>query len=83
MSLKPESLIPNNPFQVLLTGLSTTEYTPVTLDLLKYISEIINEPSVVVQTYGEVFQTLEFLGQAGAIELVKDSDTEIFKIRKL
>lgn len=47
------------------------------------MSEIINESSVVVQTYGEAFQTLEFLAQAKAIELVKDSDTEIFKIRKL
>jgi hypothetical protein len=37
-----------------------------------------------VQTYGEAFQTLEFLAQARAVELVPlNGDATQFKIRKL
>jgi hypothetical protein len=39
---------------------------------------------VVVQTYGEAFQTLEFLAQARAVELVPlEPDSQQYKIRKL
>ena len=58
-----------NPFRVLLTGLSTTEQVPVTLQFLEWVTTIINEPSEVVQTYGEAFQVLEFLATAGVVEL--------------
>lgn len=72
-----------NPFQTLLTGLSATDYTPVTLEYLRYVSDTINVPNIIVQTYGEAFQTLVFLDTAKVIELVKDTEAEIFKIRKL
>lgn len=72
-----------NPFQTLLTGLSATEYTPVTLEYLKHVSDVVNEQGIVIQTYGEAFQTLVFLDTARAIELVQDTETEVFKIRKL
>jgi len=37
-----------------------------------------------IQTYGEAFQTLEFLAQARAVELVPlNGDPNQFKIRKL
>jgi len=37
-----------------------------------------------VQTYGEAFQTLEFLAKARAVELVPlNSDATQYKIRKL
>lgn len=64
--------------------LSITEYQPVTLDYLKRVSDIINEPSPVVQTYGEAFQVLEFLATAKAVELVPvDGEQKQYKIRKL
>lgn len=76
--------MPPNPFHKLLAGLSKTEYQLVTLDYLKLISEIINEPSTVVQTFGEAFQILEFLAQAKAIELVEvEGSIGVYKIRKL
>lgn len=58
-----------NPFRVLLTGLSQTESVPVTLQFLEGVTKTINEPSEVVQTYGEAFQVLEFLATAGVVEL--------------
>ena len=58
-----------NPFKILLAGLSSDEATPVTLQFLEWVTETINAPSVVVQTYGEAFQVLEFLAQAGVVEL--------------
>jgi hypothetical protein len=67
-----------------LKELSITEYQPVTLDYLKRVSDIINEPSPVVQTYGEAFQVLEFLATAKAVELVPvDGEQKQYKIRKL
>lgn len=55
-----------------------------TLDYLKIVSEIVNEPSTIIQTFGEAFQVLEFLAQAHAIELVTvDDKSGVYKIRKL
>jgi hypothetical protein len=52
--------------------------------MLDGVTHIVNEPSTVIQTYGEAFQTLEFLANAGAVELVPlDSSKTQFKIRKL
>ena len=54
------------------------------MQYLKHVSDIVNEPSPVVQTYGEAFQVLEFLATARAIELVPlDSEQKQYKIRKL
>jgi hypothetical protein len=73
-----------NPFRKLLDELLTAEFQPVTLQLLESVTSVINEPSVVVQTYGEAFQTLEFLAQARAVELVPlQPGSQQYKIRKL
>ena len=72
-----------NPFRQLLAGLSDTEYTTVTLDYLKYVSETVNKPSVVIQTYGEAFQVLEFLATAKAIEMKLQEEPNVYKIRKI
>lgn len=73
-----------NPFKTLLAGLSTTEVIPVTLDYLATVSRIINEPSTVVQTYGEAFQVLEFLAQAQVLELIPvENNPSAYLIRKL
>jgi hypothetical protein len=67
-----------------LSELSTTEYQIVTMQYLKHVSDIVNEPSPVVQTYGEAFQVLEFLATARAVELVPlDGEQKQYKIRKL
>lgn len=58
-----------NPFKTLLAGLSTTEPHAVTLQFLEWVSKTVNEPSEVVQTYGEAFQVLQFLETAGVVEL--------------
>lgn len=73
-----------NPFKTLLAGLSSTEAVPVTLSYLTEVSRIINEPSTVVQTYGEAFQVLEFLAQAQVIELTPvENNPGAYLIRKL
>ena len=72
-----------NPFHKLLAGLSDTEYQVVTLDYLKEVSEIVNEYSVLVKTFGEAFQVLEFLRDAKAVDLVSVEDSEgVYKIKK-
>lgn len=69
---------------MLLTGLSQTERVPVTLQFLEWVTEVINEPSVVIQTYGEAFQVLEFLATAGVVELTAvHNNPGAYTIRKL
>ena len=69
---------------MLLTGLSKTENVPVTLEFLKWVTKTINEPSEVVQTYGEAFQVLEFLANAGVVELTAVEDTPgAYTIKKI
>jgi hypothetical protein len=47
------------------------------------VHDTVNEPSPVIQTYGEAFQVLEFLATAGVIELVHAStEPKQYKIRK-
>ena len=73
-----------NPFKVLLAGLSTAEQVPVTLQFLEWVTEVINEPSEVIQTYGEAFQVLEFLAQAQVVELTPLADNPgAYTIRKI
>lgn len=73
-----------NPFRVLLTGLSQTESVPVTLQFLEWVTKNINEPSEVVQTYGEAFQVLQFLANAGVVELTPvDANPGAYTIKKL
>jgi hypothetical protein len=52
--------------------------------MLDGVTRIVNEPSETIQTYGEAFLTLQFLANAGAVELMPlDSNKTQFKIRKL
>jgi hypothetical protein len=72
-----------NPFKTLLSGLSQNKTYPVTLQFLEWVTGVINEPSVVVQTYGEAFQVLEFLDAARVVKLTKIPESEIYTIEKL
>lgn len=73
-----------NPFAILLAGLSETKSVPVTLQLLKWVTEVVNEPSEVVQTYGEAFQVLQFLETARVVELLEVAEQPgAYTIRKL
>lgn len=79
--MKPE--LSTNPFAILLAGLSTTEPTPVTLGFLEWVTTVVNEPSEVVQTYGEAFQVLQFLETARVVELLEVPGQDAFTIRKI
>ena len=72
-----------NPFKTLLAGLSITEPHAVTLQFLEWVTAVINEPSEVVQTYGEAFQVLQFLETAGVVELTKIPGTEVYTIKRI
>jgi hypothetical protein len=73
-----------NPFTKLLNETLTVEFQPVTLQLLEQVTHTVNMHGEMIQTYGEAFQTLEFLAQAGAVELASlNGDPNQFKIRKL
>jgi len=79
-----ESATTPNPFAKLLNEILTDEFQPVTLGLLQQVTETVNMHGEMIQTYGEAFQTLEFLAQARAVELVSlNGDPNQFKIRKL
>ena len=72
-----------NPFKTLLTTLSDCEWQKVTIAFLNSAAKIINNPDTVLVTYGEVFKALEYLAQAGVIELVPDeTEPGVHKIRK-
>jgi hypothetical protein len=73
-----------NPFIKLLNTVITEDFQPVTLGLLEQVTHTVNEHGEMIQTYGEAFQTLEFLAQARAVELMPtNGDATQFKIRKL
>lgn len=73
-----------NPFYKLLAGLSDDKYQVITLDYLKQVSEIVNEHSVLVRTFGEAFKILEYLQDAKAVELVLvEGSVDVYKIRKV
>lgn len=72
-----------NPFKTLLTTLSDSEWQTVTIAFLNNAAKIINTPQTVLFTYGEVFKALEYLAQAGIIELVPDeTEPSVYKLRK-
>ena len=78
-----KSLSTPNPFKVLLATLDSETWQTVTLEYLNRVAKIVNEPQMIVGTYGEVFKVLEFLAQAGAIELVPDTTQPgVHKLRK-
>lgn len=72
-----------NPFRTLLAGLSSTEPQAVTIQLLDWVTDIVNEPSEVVQTYGEAFQVLQFLETAGVLEIAQVPGTKTYTVKKL
>lgn len=74
-----------NPFRTLLAGIDSETWQVVTLEFLRHVSEIINKDEKLVVTYGEAFQVLEFLAQAGAIELVPTDpkSPQEYKLRKV
>lgn len=73
-----------NPFKVLLSTLIDNEYQEVSLPFLAMVSGIINNPTTIVETYGEAFRVLEFLAEAKVVELVPIApELNQFKIRKL
>lgn len=74
-----------NPFATILAELSSTEYKEVSLEYLTHVAAIINKnkPKVLLKTYGEVFDALQFLADNGAVELVEIlPDSGSFKIKK-
>lgn len=77
-----KSLSTPNPFRTLLTTLSDNTWQTVTLDYLNSVAKLVNEPRMVVGTYGDVFKVLEFLAAAGAIELEPTDNAGVHKIRK-
>lgn len=72
-----------NPFRTLLAGLSSSEPHAVTLQFLEWVTQVINEPSEVVQTYGEAFQVLQFLETAGVVEIIQIPGTKTYTVKKL
>jgi hypothetical protein len=67
-----------------LETLSDTQWQVVTLNYLNTVAKIVNKPEMIACTYGEVFKVLEFLADAGAIELVPDTTQPgVHKLRKI
>lgn len=77
-----KSLSTPNPFRTLLATLSDNTWQTVTLDYLNSVAKLVNEPRMVVGTYGHAFSVLEFLAAAGAIELEPSDTAGVHKIRK-
>jgi predicted short-subunit dehydrogenase-like oxidoreductase (DUF2520 family) len=78
-----KSLSTPNPFVELLATLDSKSWQVVTLNYLNTVANIVNKPQTIVISYGEAFKILEFLADAGAIELVPDeTQPGVHKLRK-
>lgn len=74
---------PTNPFAIILAELSSTEYKEVSLDYLTHVAKVCNKPKVLLKTYGDAFDALQFLAEHGAVDLVEIlPDSGSFKIKK-
>ena len=67
-----------------MATLDSDNWQTVTLEYLNRAAKILNEPEMILGTYGEVFKALEFLAEAGAIELIPDTTQPgVHKLRKI
>ena len=72
-----------NPFKTLIGNLST-EWKVVSLEYLKEVHDTVNAASPIIKTYGDAFDILEYLHNAGAVELVPlEGEDSVYKIRKV
>ena len=71
-----------NPFKKLLTQLHTEDWQLVTLDFLKFVSELINKEEKLIHTYGEAFEVLQYLEKARVVEMEPAEEAGVYKIRK-
>lgn len=65
-----------------MTQLHTDEWKLITLDFLKTVHDLVNQDEQLITTYGEAFGILEYLEQAGVVELEPAHEQGVFKIRK-
>lgn len=67
-----------NPFRIIVDKLSETP-APVTLEYLSWVNLVLQEHGIFLETYGEVFRVLEYLADAGVVELDSDNDCHVIK----
>lgn len=65
-----------------MTQLHTEDWRLVTLDFLQIVHDLVNVDEQLIQTYGEAFEILRYLEQAGVVELEPAEEHGVFKIRK-
>jgi hypothetical protein len=65
-----------------LTQLHTEDWRLVTLDFLQTVHDLVNVDGQLIQTYGEAFEILRYLENAGVVELEPAEQHGVFKIRK-
>ena len=65
-----------------MTQLHTEEWRLVTLDFLQTVHDLVNAQEKLIQTYGEAFEILRYLENAGVVELEPAEEHGVFKIRK-
>lgn len=74
----------NNPFKIIVESLSECTWKPVTLEYLEWVHATLKTGGVILVTYGEVVQVLEYLETSGIVEIQrKDSILLIKKAEKL
>ena len=65
-----------------MTQLHTEDWRLVTLDFLQTVHDLVNVDEKLIQTYGEAFEILRYLENAGVVELEPAEQHGVFKIRK-
>lgn len=65
-----------------MTQLHTEDWRLVTLDFLQTVHDLVNVDGQLIQTYGEAFEILRYLENAGVVELEPAEQHGVFKIRK-
>lgn len=67
-----------NPFRIIVDKLSDTP-APITLEYLNWVNLVLQQHNVVLETYGEVFRVLEYLADAGVVEIGVTDDYHVIK----
>lgn len=76
------SLMIDNPIKELLFELGTSSQA-ITYDYLHKVNKVLKKYNVILQTYGQVFNFLEYLEENGCVEITKHNTDNYYIITGL
>ena len=68
-----------NPFKQIVDDLPQDTWRKVSLEYLEWVSKLLREHNIKLETYGEVFKVLEFLAEHRAVDLEQKEDCHLIR----